>query len=147
MIGRTRSGLTTIELILTIGIMSVMFAVATPIFRSFLLKNDLEISFNVFNQDLYRAQSLARNGERDSNWGVRVQTGSIVLFKGNSYSSRDQGFDEVYTIPSGVQIGGMAEYVFQKFTGLPIPTGSSTLQYGGGIRTSTINSKGMVEQQ
>lgn len=140
-------GFTTIELILTIGIMGVMFAASTPIFRSFLLKNDLEVSFNVLNQNLYRAQSLARNGERDSSWGVRIQSGSIVLFKGNSYAARDTGFDEAYTIPTGMQVGGTAEYVFQRFTGLPITTGVSNLTYAGETHTSTVNSKGMVEQQ
>jgi Tfp pilus assembly protein FimT len=142
-----QQGLTTIELILSIGIITVLFAISAPIFRSFLLKNDLEVSYNVLNQSLYRAQSLARNGERDSDWGVRIQPGSIVLFMGNSYTTRNSAFDEVYSIPSGMVVIGTNEYVYQKFSGLPIAAGSTTLYYAGDSHTSTMNTKGMIEQQ
>lgn len=150
--GRTRLnsfklGLTTIELILSVGIIAILFALSAPVFRSFLLKNDLEVSYNVLNQDLYRAQSLARNGERDSNWGVRIQPGSLVIFMGNSYATRNSAFDEVYSIPSNMAVTGTNEYVYQKFSGLPIATGSTTLDYAGDSHTSTINTKGMIEQQ
>lgn len=142
-----RRGLTTIELILSVGIIAVLFAISAPVFRTFLLKNDLEVSFNVFNQDLYRAQSLARNGERDSNWGVRIQPGSVTLFMGSSYATRNTAFDEVYTIPSSMAVIGTNEYVYQKFSGLPSASGATTIQYAGESHTSTVNSKGMVEQQ
>lgn len=140
------SGLTTIELILSVGIIAILFAISTPIFRSFLLKNDLEVSFNAMNQDLYRAQSLARNGERDSDWGVYVQPGGITLFKGSSYGSRDTNFDETFSSPAGMTVIGSNQYVYQKFTGLPITPGVTTIQYAGESRTSTVNSKGMIEQ-
>lgn len=139
-------GLTTIELILTVGIIGVIFAITIPVMRTLILKNDLDVSFNVLNQDIYRAQSLARNGERDSSWGVFVQSGSITVFRGNNYVSRDQDFDEIFTIPNAIQVTGTGEYVFSRFSGLTNP-GSTTLQYAGESRTSTVNSKGMIEQQ
>lgn len=143
-----RSGVTTIEILLSIGIIAILFGIATPLLRSFFIRNDLDVAQNTAVQDLYRAQSLAFTGEADSNWGVKVNTGQIVLFRGNSYASRNQAYDETFTTSSAITVGGTSEYIFSKLTGLPTSAGTLTLTSPNNeVRSLVVNSKGMVEEQ
>lgn len=140
-----RAGFTAIELVLSVGIISLMLAISTPIMQRFLLQNDTEVATNVLVQDLYRAQSLARNSERDNTWGVHVQTGQITLFEGTSYANRNAASDETYPIASAIAISGQTDYVFSKLTAVPTTVGSTTFTANNASRTVTVSAKGMVE--
>lgn len=142
------AGVTTIELILSIGIIAILFGIATPLLRSFFLRNDLDVAQNAIVQDLYRAQSLAATSEADSNWGVNIGAGQVTLFRGNSYAARNQAYDETFTTASSLTNTGTTEYVFTKFTGLPTAGGTVTITSSNNeTRVLVINSKGMVEEQ
>ncbi|MFO0863022.1 MAG: hypothetical protein U0516_04885 [Candidatus Saccharibacteria bacterium] len=145
---KQRFGLTVIELILSLGIILILFAVSVPLLRSFLLRNDLDVVQNTVVQDTYRAINLATSGERDSNWGVKITTGQITVFSGNSYATRNVNYDETYSLASGVTISGQSEYVFSKFSGIPINTGTTTLtNQANETRSFTVSSKGEIEEQ
>jgi len=145
---KQRFGLTVIELILSLGIILILFAVSVPLLRSFLLRNDLDVVQNTVVQDTYRAINLATSGERDSNWGVKITTGQITVFSGNSYATRNINYDETYSLASGVTISGQSEYVFSKFSGIPINTGTTTLtNQANETRSFTVSSKGEIEEQ
>ncbi len=145
---KPRFGLTVIELILSLGIILILFAVSVPLLRSFLLRNDLDVVQNTIVQDTYRAINLATSGERDSNWGVKITTGQITVFSGNSYATRNVNYDENYSLASGVTISGQSEYVFSKFSGIPISTGTTTLtNQANETRSFTVSSKGEIEEQ
>lgn len=145
---KQRFGLTVIELILSLGIILILFAVSVPLLRSFLLRNDLDVVQNTVVQDTYRAINLATSGERDSNWGVKITTGQITVFSGNSYATRNINYDETYSLASGVTISGQSEYVFSKFSGIPINTGTTTLtNQANETRSFTVSSKGAIEEQ
>lgn len=145
---KQRFGLTVIELILSLGIILILFAVSVPLLRSFLLRNDLDVVQNTVVQDTYRAINLATSGERDSNWGVKMTTGQITVFSGNSYATRNVNYDETYSLASGVTISGQSEYVFSKFSGIPINTGTTTLtNQANETRSFTVSSKGEIEEQ
>ncbi len=145
---KQRFGLTVIELILSLGIILILFAVSVPLLRSFLLRNDLDVVQNTVVQDTYRAINLATSGERDSNWGVKITTGQITVFSGNSYATRNVNYDETYSLASGVTISGQSEYVFSKFSGIPINTGTTTLtNQANETRSFTVSSKGAIEEQ
>ena len=145
---KQRFGLTVIELILSLGIILILFAVSVPLLRSFLLRNDLDVVQNTVVQDTYRAINLATSGERDSNWGVKITTGQITVFSGNSYATRNVNYDETYSLASGVTISGQSEYVFSKFSCIPINTGTTTLtNQANETRSFTVSSKGEIEEQ
>lgn len=142
-----KNGFTFIEILLSIVIIVAMTSVAVPIYQSFQVRNDLDIAVNTIAQTIRRAQVLAQANDGDSNWGIKIQAGSIVLFRGDSYLSKDSGYDEIFDLASSIDSStGLGEIIFTKFTGEPDNTGdiilTSTINE---TRTMTINEKGMID--
>jgi prepilin-type N-terminal cleavage/methylation domain-containing protein len=140
----TYTGFTLIELILSVGVISILLTISVPILQRYLVNNDMTVITNVIVQDIYRAQNLARAGENGGSWGVYIQTGSITVFQGTNYASRNQSKDEVYTIPSSINVTGQNEYVFSAFTGLPVSGGTTTTQNNTTTKSVSVDSNGVV---
>lgn len=140
-----KNGFTMLEVLLTVATISILAVISMPIYQNFQVRNDLDIAVSATAQSLFRAQALAVGMDGDTTWGVRVQSGRIVLFKGASYVARDTTYDELFTVPASITPSGVQEVVFTKFTGLPQTTGTFILTSNTNeIRNITINSKGMV---
>ncbi len=107
-------------------------------------KNDLDIAAVSIAQSLRRAQILSQSVDGDTSWGVKAQSGSITLFKGTSFAARDTNFDETFEVPTTIGVGGGAEIIFAKFTGLPQTTGNINISTESDSRSLTINEKGTV---
>lgn len=138
-------GFTLLEVLLSIALVAVLAGMSIPIYQSFQNKNDLDIAAAAAVQSLRRAQVLARAVDGDTSWGVRLQSGSVVLFKGTSWAGRDSNYDEVFEISSSLALSGLSEIVFSKFSGTPQVTGNITLtSVNNDARTITINSKGTI---
>lgn len=146
--GRAK-GFTLLEILLTVTIIGIIAGISLPLMQSFQNKNDSDIAANILAESWRRAQLLSQAVDGDASWGVKVQSGSITLFKGASYVARDAAWDEDFQISSSLLIGGTilnGEVVFTKFTGLPGVTGTiifTTLN--NETKTVTLNAKGMVE--
>jgi hypothetical protein len=111
-----------------------------------MVRNDLDIAAITLAQNLRRAQSLAQSGDGDMMWGVRVGVGSILIYKGTNYSTRDSTYDENTSIPTSIVPSGINEITFTKLTGLPSATGTfSFTSQANETRNITINEKGMVD--
>lgn len=141
-------GFSLIEMLLSVGIISVLVGLSLPIYQSFQSRNDLDLTTQSIAEMVRRAQTYARGNKGDGNWGVRIMSGSAVLFKGPDYVSRDPNLDEMTVIPSALTPGGLkdTDILFSKLTGTPSPTGSITLTNTNinDTRTITLNAKGMV---
>lgn len=140
-----RKGFTLVEMVLSIALLTLIVGMTLPAFRTFSIRNDLDIAVNQIVQNLYRAQTLSQIGDGDINWGVHMATGSILVYKGASFASRDMTYDEITDISPSIAITGVVDVTFSKFTGLPQTTGTTTLtSTANEIRNVTINAKGMV---
>lgn len=138
-------GFTLLEVILAIATIAILTGISAVVYSGFQTKNDLDIALNTVAQNLRRAQVLSEAVDGDTSWGVKVQTGSITLFKGISFIARDTNFDEMFDLQSSVIPYGSQEIVFNKFSGIPQTTGTLTLSTSNGdSKTLTINSKGTV---
>ena len=140
-------GFSLIEVLLVVSSIAILAGISIPIYQSFQTRNDLDIAVTTIAQSLRRAQVLAQASAGDISYGVRVQTGSITIFKGINYSGRDTSSDELFDMPKNITItpNGFFEIVFAKMTGLPMGSGSFTLTSSTNeSRIITINSKGMV---
>lgn len=137
-------GFTLLELLLSVAIISLLAGLSLPVYRTLLSKNDLDIAAQVSANSLRRAEILSQATDGDNTWGVKAQNGSIVIFKGASYATRDTTFDETFNVPASITVGGTTEILFAKFTGLPQTTGTLNLSSESDSRAVTINSKGMV---
>ena len=139
-----KKGFTLLELLLSVAIISLLAGLSLPVYRTLLSKNDLDIAAVTIAQSTRRAQTLSQAVDGDTTWGVKAQSGSIVIFKGTSFASRDSSFDETFSVPTGISFGGTNEIVFAKLTGLPQTTGTVSLSTESDSRSVTINEKGMV---
>lgn len=143
---KARSGFTLLEMMLSVTILSLIFGMTIPMYRIFTVRNDLDIAVITIVQDLRRAQVLSQITDGDSSWGVHVSSGSILLYKGTSYVTRDSSFDEVTSIPTSIIVSGLNDVVFSRLTGFPQNTGTFSLTSSSNeIRNVTINQKGMVD--
>ncbi|QQR77648.1 MAG: prepilin-type N-terminal cleavage/methylation domain-containing protein [Candidatus Moraniibacteriota bacterium] len=136
---------TLLEVLLSVAALAVIAGISLPIYQSFQVRNDLDIAATTVAQSCRRATVLAQASDGDTNWGVHIQPGSIVLFRGTSYVARNATFDEIFAMPTSIVSSGMSDVVFAKFTGMPTTTGTTTLTSSTNeTRTITINAKGMV---
>jgi len=142
---RTSAGFTIAEVLITIGIVGLLVVLSIPVYESFQVRNDLGTAKNNVVQSLRRAQTLAGASDGDTSWGVTVQSGSIVLFRGASYAVRDTTYDETFTLPGTITASGTTEVVYAKFTGMPQSTGTITMTaVNGQTSTISINEKGTL---
>lgn len=135
-----------LEVALSLAILGIMFGISMPAYRIFMIRNDLDIATMTLVQDLRRAQTLSQVAHGDSTWGVHLGVGSILIYKGVSYESRDIDFDEETSISTSIVVSGLNNIMFQKVTGAPQSTGTTTLTSSSNeTRNVTINQKGMVD--
>ena len=139
-------GFTLIEMLLSVSVIAILAGISVPVYQSFQNRNDLDIAVTSVGESLRRAEVLAQSVDGDTSWGVHLETGSIVLFKGVSYATRDVNFDETFDVPTSINPTGISEVVFAKFTGLPNVSGTITLTSNiNETRNISINSRGMVD--
>lgn len=141
---QANEGFTLLEILLSVAAMTILSGLSIPVFRTMLTKNDLDIATVTTAQTLRRAQILSQAVAGDTSWGVKVQSGSITLFKGTSYAARDSSFDEVFDVPGSITTSGTSEIVFTKFSGDPQTTGTISLSTDSDSSNVVINGKGMV---
>ncbi len=142
---KNNHGFTLIEILLSVAAIMIIGSIAIPVYQSFQVRNDLDIAATTIAQTQRRAQILAQASDGDISWGIRRQPGSVILFQGASYATRDVTKDEIFEIPASITMSGISELVFAKFTGMPTITGTigltSTINE---TRTVTINAKGTI---
>jgi prepilin-type N-terminal cleavage/methylation domain-containing protein len=142
----SQHGFTLLEVLLSVVILSMLAGLAVPVYETFMRRNDLDLTAQQLAASLRRAQTFARGTNRDSAWSVEVQPSAVTLFQGTNFASRTQAFDETFSIPASVSVGGLSEIQFAKLTAAPNTTGSITLtSTANSTRTVTVNAKGMVE--
>lgn len=140
-----KSGFSLIEVLMSVGLLAAIAGIASPLYQSYQNRNNLEIAGNSIAQSLRRAQVLSRSVDGDSSWGVRVQTGKVVIFRGASYAARNTAYDEEYEIAATIGTSGLNEIVFEKFTGKPLVTGFINLNsLNNETKSIAINEKGAV---
>lgn len=140
-----KRGFTLLELLLSLATIGLLAGLSLPVYRTLITKNDLDIAATTIAQNLHRAQILSQAVDGDTSWGLKAQSGSIILFKGTSFTTRDSSFDETFAISTTINVAGLTEVVFSKFSALPQISGTTTLSTANDSRIITINEKGMVD--
>ena len=139
-------GFTLPEVLLSLSLLAIIGGMTIPMYRIFIVRNDLDSAATTLAQNLRRAQTLAWSGDGDMSWGVHLGVGSILVYKGTSFASRDTNFDENTSIPTSIAVTGTNDILFAKVTGIPNATGTFTLtSQTNETRNVTINEKGMVD--
>ena len=140
----TNSGITLIEVLLTISIVAILGVSVASVGARFLVSNYLENKTNELISFLQTAQINSLSGKENSNWGVKVANNQIILFKGSSYITRDPAFDLFTNLPNTINVTNQ-EIVFNKITGNPTSTISFNLSNNiGQTNTVSINALGII---
>lgn len=143
---RGMAGFSLIELLLSVTIIGILVGLSLPVYNSFAVRNDLDLTGQQVVGALRRAQTYAMGMQSDSAWSVRVEATTVTLFKGTVFGSRDTNYDETISVPGSVTVGGLSEVQFSKLTAAPNTTGSITLTSNANdSRTITVNAKGRIE--
>ena len=115
------------ELLIVIGVLSILIAISIPTYRVFQKKISLNGAVEEIINSLRIAQSKTLSSEGASKYGVyfdqTTTPDQYVLFKGNSYAARDVTSDKIYKLPSDAEIaqislnGGASEVAFNRIIG------------------------------
>lgn len=138
------TGFTLLELLLSAAVISGLAGLSLPVYRTLIKKNDLDLATNALVASLRRAQVLSQAVDGDTTWGVKIQSGEITLFKGQSYTGRDTNFDEIFDMPTAIRVSGTTEVVFTKLTGFLQTSGTINLLTESDSRSVAINEKGTI---
>ncbi|HEY4490196.1 MAG TPA: prepilin-type N-terminal cleavage/methylation domain-containing protein [Candidatus Paceibacterota bacterium] len=129
---KTPTGFTAIEILISVAILAALAILTFSSFSSLSQSQILEKeSLNVLSA-IEKARSMTLSSEKDSVWGVRFDTDSVVIFKEN-YSSGDPD-NITIDLNSGVTIsstnlnGGGSSVIFEKLTGETQNFGTTTLR-------------------
>ncbi len=133
-----RRGFTLIEVMMTMGVLGMATSLSVPMYRQYMLRNDLEIGTQNIAQGIERAKYLSQVAMNDSSWGFSTDSlpGRGVLFMGDSYATRNPLFDELYSLPQTLTVSGLTEVSFQKVSGTPSQNGTITLLSESGEQRS-----------
>lgn len=133
-------GISLIELILVVAIISILGASATSFGSSFLIRNNLENKTNEVISSLRTAQLNAISSKEDREWGVDTNSNQIKLF-----AVGDAGFDQTFSVSSNTSIS-TENIIFDKLTGNPDAVATITVSNNiGESNTITVNEVGIVD--
>lgn len=141
-------GFTVIEFLLVMAIFFVIAGAAPAFYSRFFFQDAVSETAERLAGSLRSAQGLALTGKGGAPWGVSINDGSIIVFRGTSFAMRNSALDRKVSIPSSVLIAGFTETVFARVTGLPVaPATISITALGGATRTLVLNAQGVVSRQ
>jgi len=143
-------GFTLVELLIVLGVLAIVSALAIPFIQSFQISSDLYTFSDTIVKTLRRAQSQAIAGQQNSDWGVYFDTGAsrFILFKGNNFLTRDSDYDQIENYPAILSVSNNFgdEINFSVYSGIPSASSTITvISSGQGAQIISINSYGKIE--
>lgn len=140
-------GLTIIELLIVIFIISTLGVMSVSFYSRFLTQNAVDNTTSQLVQSLRKAQTYSMTGKQNGTWGVRYTTSPKKI---TLYLSGNSAFDESFTVNSNITISGFTDISFIKTTGAPNPPIPAllniTIAGNNSSKTITINSQGVVSR-
>lgn len=139
------SGITLLEVLLSVTILSILFVATYMIQLNVLGIGRIDAAARTGETLARKAMYLASAVQDDSPWGIRFESANVTLFKGDSFEDRNTQYDEQFEL-SNLILSGELEYIFNKVTGLPREPGTVTFSDENGVevRQLTINEMGQI---
>src|SRR3989338_6528763 len=147
MINRYKQGITTVELLIVIVVLGIIFSIVFPQFSKIkenqVLKNGVADVLSSIN----KARSQTLSSLNSSEYGVHFQSDRVIIFKGTSFDS-GAGDNETINIISPATIstitilGGGEDIYFNRFSGTPSTTGSVAVSSANFSKTIVISATG-----
>ncbi len=147
---RRQTGFTMIELLVVMGMLTIIAGMSMPFFQSFQASTDATTYATTFQHMARRAQQQAFARLESSSWGIFFDDAhkKYVLFKGSSYAGRDTSYDDERTYPPAFTMTTSFgnELIFSAGTGATSASGTVQIVDPNGVtRTVTIGTNGLVQ--
>jgi Tfp pilus assembly protein FimT len=136
-------GITIIELLLVIAIISTLGIFSASFYAKFLTQNAVENTQNQLVNSFRKAQIYSMMGKQNGVWGVRYTTSPKEI---TLYLSGNSAFDETYQVNSNITVSDFTDILFAKVTGLPSTTATITISGVNNSKTVTVNNQGVVSR-
>ncbi len=108
-------------------------------------ENEVIIAATTIGDVMRRGQIRAQAVDADSAWGVEMVSSTVTIFKGNNFAARDQSFDENYNLTPTLNLSGLTEVVFNKFSGWPTATGTVVItRQDGRKKNVSVSELGII---
>jgi len=137
-------GFTLIEILIAAAIIAGLAGLGLFLsfdsYRNYALNVERDILVNV----LQKARSLSLNNIDESAYGVYIQNSNFIIFKGDSYVSRDPIYDETIPTNSSVSKSGLQEIVFEQLTANSSASGDIILNNAFHSLIISLNNEGRI---
>ena len=140
-----RRGFTLVEVIIVVGMMTVLALFTVVITAGSYTRNVLESERDSVVSFLWRARARAIHNINQTGHGLFITTSSYIVFQGNSYAARSSTLDEVFPKSGGITSSGLSEIVFQPPEGSSASTGTITLTNQAKSAMIIINGEGQID--
>ena len=145
---KKREAFTLIEVVIVMAILIIVILLSITTLRLLTKRTELEASVNNIISTLNVARNKTLASEKASQYGVYFDASTIpnkyILFQGSDYISRDIDFDEIYNLPSSIEItnigfsGGGNEIIFNRLEGDTENFGSLTIYSSSSNKSKVI---------
>ncbi|MBI2122460.1 MAG: prepilin-type N-terminal cleavage/methylation domain-containing protein [Candidatus Sungbacteria bacterium] len=125
---KLNEGFTLLEVLISISVLALISGMALVSFVNSRNVREAIVSGQDMISVLRLAQSKSIGGEDNSAWGVHLEQGQAVLFRGTSYAGAT--FTQNFSIPARLEIadialtGGGSDVIFKRITGRTDQAGS-----------------------
>lgn len=136
-------GVTIIELLLVVVIISTLGIFSASFYARFLTQNEVGNTVDRLIGSFRKAQVYSMMGKQNGVWGVRHTESPKKI---TLYLSGNSGFDETFSVNSNITISGFTDITFARITGLPSITANITISGGNSSKTIILSSQGVVSR-
>lgn len=135
---KRQNGFTITELLVVFAIIAILVSVTVAAFQNFSNYKRYDYAVATIETALLDTKNAARNSVAGEVHGVKIETNTITVFSGDTYSAIDPNnqvttFSDITFIPT--LTGGTDEIIFSKLNGLPSATG--TIEVVGNLHNAT----------
>ncbi len=149
-----KKGFSIIEILIVLGIITIIVAIIVSTFSLFGRAQALEKDTETVIESLEQARSQTLSSLDASQYGVHFGTNKVTIFTGTTYSSSassnvDMALSSSDTILTVTISGGGNDIVFNRLTGETVQNGTSTIiissPTSSRTKTVTIYKTGLIQ--
>ena len=141
--GNRSAAFTLIEVLVVIGILTIIFALVGPIAYNFYLDYQFDSEYNLLGALLRYSRNLSMVNHNESDHGFYVGVSDLVVFQGASYATRVVSQDKTFPRAAAVSVSGPTEVIFSALSGRTAST-TYTVSDGRKNRDIYVNVEGLV---
>lgn len=120
---RTQAGFTLLELLIAVGIMSLIGSAIMGAFGQYRTEQSKEGAAETVLATLSQAHLDTMSSKNDSSYGVNFKSDEVIYFKGTVYPGDNDSGNIHYSLPNSIEIadislnGGTTTVIFKRLTG------------------------------